>query len=454
MSSKEMLFSESGVSIDSLVIITGTGNKIGFELQLVELNIYEDIFSSCVSGNLLLQDTYNFIEKNPICGQEWLCVRFSKPGVTDESGEDIRIEKLFRIYKIEKVIPENERKMNYVIHFTNEDLLVSSRFRWCKGYKLIKPEQVIKDIFSEGFAYDSEAFKQYFEKDPSESATAYNMVIPNLHYFEAINYVTAKARNNAGAADFLFFENGGGYRFESIAAMQAADTVMSIRYKVKNVTDSADGDSIDPYLNSFSPIAMHVEQLFDLLTAYPRGEFGVQADTLDLSQQTFYSKAYGYEDFREKYKKEQYLNPHGKIPVNDWGELPEKDERIAFHRILSVSGSLDSGAPQDRESELRATRTMQLASLTQQRIKLHMPGNALLRAGRTIDLKYPNIQTKSAEDNQDTLLDKYLAAKYLISTVRHRVTLKTWDSYVELVNDSLPNELPAHFAQNYQIEAA
>jgi hypothetical protein len=236
------------------------------------------------------------------------------------------------------------------------------------------------------------------------------------------------------------------------------DPIMSIKYKVKNVIKTEGEDSIDPYGNLQSPIAMSIDVLFDTLSGYSKGEFGVQSDFFDISRQKYHSNPITYDVFLSKYKRssEVSLNKFGKIPTNDWGEIPERGEEVAFQRILNIIPRYGNMDIVDSYSESQATRMMQVSALTQQRIKLQMPGTAILRAGRTIDLKYPKIESKqfTGEDFNDPsdILDRYLAAKYLIVSVRHKITLKTWDSYLDISKDTLPNELPEHFGQNYVLE--
>jgi hypothetical protein len=81
-----------------------------------------------------------------------------------------------------------------------------------------------------------------------------------------------------------------------------------------------------------------------------------------------------------------------------------------------------------------------------------MPGNPLLTVGNTIQLDYPSVQARASNEKDEDLLDKYLAAKYLITSVRHVITQTTWNSHCEITKDSLPEELPEHFAANYSLE--
>jgi len=452
---QKVLQSATGVSIDRFVVIAGTRNSIGLELQMLEMNIFEDIFSPSMSATVLVQDTFNLIEKIPICGQEWVFIRISKPGFEAEDGNDLSFSFLMRIYKIEKVNHESPLKQTYLMHLIKEDAVFSAQDRVNKSYKTTKPEVAIKDIFKNNFFYDDEdSFLQSFATWPMKSSNyAFSFQIPNLKPFEAIQFLSSMARNKNNINDYIFFENNRGYVFDSLSEMFVADPILTIEYRVKNiVTDTV--DSTDPYVNSLSPLGIQNDVLFDYLKSLDHGELGVQADSFQLHNQTFMSNSISYDTFFSKYKKDFKLNKFSKIPDNDWRELITSQDasRIPYYRVFSVIPKKNAGLFTDFSEEAIATRVMQFSSITNQKIRLHMPGTPLMKAGATIQLQYPAIESKSTSDNAEELLDDYLAAKYLILSVRHVITQKEWHSYAEISKDTLPKKLPMEFASNFTLE--
>ena len=77
------------------ILIVGAGGQ-PFELKdiIVEFNYFEDIFNNGISGNILVNDSMNYIQILQLQGQEVLILSLDKPGL----GKPI--EKNFRIYKI------------------------------------------------------------------------------------------------------------------------------------------------------------------------------------------------------------------------------------------------------------------------------------------------------------------------------------------------------------------
>ena len=77
------------VEIVELKLIGSTGTIVDLKDFLVELNIYEDIFSSTLYGDIVLSDSRNIIEFLPIIGEEYINVHFQTP-TFDRSG-DVKI---------------------------------------------------------------------------------------------------------------------------------------------------------------------------------------------------------------------------------------------------------------------------------------------------------------------------------------------------------------------------
>ena len=51
-------------------LLTTSGNEYDIRNLVQNINIYEDIFSHTVSGDILLKDTINLVMNGPIIGQD------------------------------------------------------------------------------------------------------------------------------------------------------------------------------------------------------------------------------------------------------------------------------------------------------------------------------------------------------------------------------------------------
>jgi len=105
------------VRIEQLKLINSSDEVIDLSEFVVELNIYEDIFSNYLRGNIVITDSRNLIDKFNIHGEEFLNVRLRTPSFTDV------IEKTFRIFKLtNREIVRDTSVQNYVLHFVSVEL--------------------------------------------------------------------------------------------------------------------------------------------------------------------------------------------------------------------------------------------------------------------------------------------------------------------------------------------
>ena len=72
------------VSIEELLLVTTNGMSVSLLDYLIELNIYESIFSNVMTGEIILSDSANLIRYFPISGEEYLSVKLRTPGFTDD----------------------------------------------------------------------------------------------------------------------------------------------------------------------------------------------------------------------------------------------------------------------------------------------------------------------------------------------------------------------------------
>ena len=67
---KVKLFSSSGTVVDISRIVTA-------------MNLYEDLYKSCMTGDITIVDTNNVIMEAPVIGQEFLGFKLTTPGLDD-----------------------------------------------------------------------------------------------------------------------------------------------------------------------------------------------------------------------------------------------------------------------------------------------------------------------------------------------------------------------------------
>ena len=82
--------------LKELLLHTSAGNVLPLTQAVQSIDIYEDMFSTSLSGVVTILDVDNIAENGPIIGQEFITLKISTPTLDDE-----KIEIMFATYKVE-----------------------------------------------------------------------------------------------------------------------------------------------------------------------------------------------------------------------------------------------------------------------------------------------------------------------------------------------------------------
>ena len=84
------------INLEYLKIYSSEGVEVNLSEIVVQITLFEDIFNSAFTGNIILVDTLNLIEKLPILGQEYIELKCVTPQVS--STKATVIEKRFVLH--------------------------------------------------------------------------------------------------------------------------------------------------------------------------------------------------------------------------------------------------------------------------------------------------------------------------------------------------------------------
>ena len=137
--------------VDRLRIYTparGRGSFIemneGLKASWTELNLYEDIHSAVVHGDITIQEGVGLVEATPIMGEEILEVKISTAGaVPTPPGVEIPLSPLqtekiihhyFRIYKIDPPQQLNDNFRAIKMHFVSDIMFTNMQIKVQRTY--------------------------------------------------------------------------------------------------------------------------------------------------------------------------------------------------------------------------------------------------------------------------------------------------------------------------------
>ena len=228
-----------------------------------EINLFEDLYSPAISGDVTLVQSGGFVEGIPIIGEETLEIHMSvagaKPKQTPKPGApafdepvtksvDPLIIGKYRIYKNDAPQPLSkvDGTFSYKFYFVSEEMITNMKIKVQKAYPTIMSfgaaypqmsspsssdeitiDQITRSLFYDCFIgskkpADQNPTRKNFLVEPTTGTVSY--VIPNWNPFQALNFLAGRAvsvNSRSPGSNFVFYETLRGYRFVSIETLQA-----------------------------------------------------------------------------------------------------------------------------------------------------------------------------------------------------------------------------------------
>jgi len=438
------------VRIEKLTLISSENKSIDLSEFLVELNIYEDIFSNYLRGNIVLTDSRNLIEKLNIHGEEVLIVKIKTPSL----GEESVIKKTFRTFKISdrKIVRDNNTQ-NFIIHFVSAELYVDVLL------PLFTPfegdiETVVENLFTNYIATNtqfelSEDGREVKVKPDLSPLIILNgvsnkvkFVSPGWSPFKCINWLASKAIPTDGnAKNFLFFESSKAFYFGSIEfifknAIENNNIIGTYSVAASNLT----GNDNKKNLSREYFLAKDVEMVstVDQIQNFTNGFLANRLIYLDVHNKIYDLIDYDYVD---EYKNQFHSSGKGEdaVPPFSTNSLRNFATNISFYPKNPKLFDGFSDNINEKMDVIYGNRKSSLLDLSNLKMNITVPGRTDVEVGRLLYFLYPSLGGKAESDNTSSELqqDKLYSGYYLITAINHRINRHEHSMTMEIVKDSL-----------------
>lgn len=407
--------------------VNSSGQGLDLRPIMVELNIFMDLFATVMSGNLVIEDATNMFAYFPSVGNEFLIISLDKPGL------NAPLNKTFRIYNKSKTEIQRQTKQNIRIDFCSEELLISKGVTFSKNYSNMLISDMVNDIT-----------QSHFKSTPATMETTVgiqNLTIPYYNPMQALNWLAARATSSYVGASYLFYENGNGFAFQSMQKlMDVAGPTRTYNYNTKNTNmqqmvdmyDVAKYHIIDTP-NTLDSL-MHGRTTGLLLTFDPLRlkytEGGLNADDLFASSiKLGGEKPYNtFQDALGSTIANAYPTYKKFYPTN----AGQNNSQVAPYIAQRTNyASMDT-------HKWLMQRNAQMMQMMNVRVKVVVPGDQRVNVGDVIQFNMPSIesQTGSTQGSQQRKLEPFYTGLFLVTAVRHRVTVRMFETVLELCKDS------------------
>jgi hypothetical protein len=429
-------------NLTKLDFVTSSGQIIDLRAIFVQIDIFQDIFSNVMSGKLDISDATNIFGHLPTFGSEFLHIIYDKP------GRNSPIDKTFRIYKRSPIVQEKPTSQRVQLNFCSEELLISKGLTFSKVYSNMLISDMVKDIASNTLKIDPNDFK---DENIEKTVGLQSLIVPYYNPVQTLNWLSSKAISSYAGASYLFYENTIGYNFKSIQSLMDSPKVVAVyNYNLKNV------DSADLNTDFYDVSKYEISETPNTLDGMMSGQFSGKLMTLDILRQKFTTLELNGNDLFDASEKlsegrsfTDFSNRINTTSFDSYGSYRKfYPTNIGQDQAKYISGKQEIH-PSNIEKWL-LVRNAQLMQLMGMRIKLIVPGNNVLKVGDIIQFNLPSVepQTGKNEGELKRKLDPYMSGKYMITALRDRISVRTYETVIEICRDTLSKNLPNAANQN------
>lgn len=443
--------------IKDISLITNDGSaQIQLKPSIMELSIYEELFSPMVTGHVTITDSQGFIEKFDIAGFNFIKISFSKT----EGGE--LYEKYFKVYKVGERTQNSRTNEAYTLFFCSEELFISEQTKVVKSYQNMTISEMITDIIKTNLGTNKIGLIE-------DTDGVYSFIVPNFKPYEAISWLSTYAKpsqttvsNNFGSkagADMIFYQNKLGFNFRSLQSIFSNDVPLrTYHYSIQNTLEKTNLDYQMRSIKSYRFV-----DTFDSLKAINNGVFANKLISLDPLLRTQTVTEFKYDDYISKNTSltnnkitTDYKNRFEQT-VSDTTDAVLKvvttnAEQRNYSVIKDDTAAFQSVAPSIDIETFVPYRTAQLALINYSKLEVSIPGDPTVMAGSLVNVNLPSMNPGNDPNQQS--VDKKYSGKWLVSAVRHKMDIRgVYITIMELVRDGVTQQHTSYVDNDFNITA-
>ena len=450
MAINETLNPLSNFSVDKLIIVTNGGTEVTLKENFIEINMYESVFSAALYGDISVVEQFNFPSLGSIVGGEVLKLTLLNifPSTDDSGGPQPQdYDYRFVIYAIENRSIIKQKSQLYKFKFCSKEAIWNQQIKICTTYYNMKYSEIAHNIHKsmkeemEPFIKEKDQLNKFnFDEGASENKVTVHF--PNVHPFEAFNFLAGRAEIKDKGNPYFFFESlSGDYHFYSWKKLEdkynnnkggkITDLGTDINTSGKNksiVLNSSssifksDGGKKEFYHDGpdyYTPSAFSFPKDFDFLENIKKGAYASQLIVFNNTKKEI--KKYKFSQ-KELYTDYKHINEGLENALNKFEEGQSEymshfyDE--GFARVVPANSSLFMNGKIDYYPEkVKNYRLLKLQELNNNFLTVNIPGSISIGCGKFTDIYLASPDTTNGINELKE--DPHFGGTYFNLRVRH-----------------------------------
>jgi hypothetical protein len=413
MDSTETITFPGEVTVERATLINCEGVSLDILAMIAEITIYEDLFSTTLSGHIMIEDSNDLINTLPLIGQELFSLRIKTPTL------QTFVDKIFYVYKLQ-ARNSKKRVQTYMLNFCSRELITSSNSKVAKSFSGNITDSV-ESIFRDPRYLASDSLL-YLDR----TKNSYSFIAPYWSPLETINWMTGKSINEKGVPNYLFFETNQSFEYVSVDKLINGPVTRTYIYSdVDSQTVVGAGGDLETRYSIVESIETGVT--FDYLRNLNAGMLSSRLSTIDLTTKNINTTTFDYiDDFDKSTHLEKY-------PLKTNTLLRRK---IASLYFLEKNNYQTGNFKKQGYKDFFLQRNSLLEQLSAFKIAIKVHGRTDVKVGQVVKFMMLEMRQILADEVDSSGISDYYGGKYLVTAIKHQIISGRHTMLLEIVSDS------------------
>jgi hypothetical protein len=406
------------VQIEALEIISSSKKTIDIRAQLIELNLFEDLYTDVLSGSIMIQDSFNFILNLPMIGEEQLHIKIRTPSLSNKQS----IDRTFAIYKISDKFLK-DRSLIYQIHFISIEAIADANKSVSRAFSG-RVSDMIQDVLRKPIFLGTEKTLAI-----EETSNSLQMIPAFWSPFKIISYLAKRAMNKGNNPGFLFYETNKNFVFASVDTLLSQKPMFEYKYSETSARDGSGTDFEEAYKKI---LAFRSDTVFDYLD---RLQSGMYASKISLINPINKSMEVVTNNYLRDFDKHNHLD---KFPLASKDVVGLSGSNLIFEEYTPLVYDTKDA----RSSQWKIQRRMLMAQLNAIKFEIEVNGRTDIEVGKVVSITMPAFTAINEGDRANETTDTYYNGNYLITAINHRIGPVSHRMVMEIVKDTFGKKIP------------
>ena len=405
---------------------TGVPKTIDLKLGVVKFNYYEDLFSPCLTAQLLIVSAGGATQTDVKEGESGETIENVYSGLPIRGGERVKIkikpnteknvalefdtpETYFYVSNVSKQFSDGSKEI-FTLDLVSREAITNETSRVVKRYpKESKISDHVKTIIEDRLASTIK------DEDIDETVNKYGFIGNLKKPFHVLVWLASKSKPKKGLPGYFFYQTKDGFKFKSIDSLiEDGNKSEKITYRETNYKPS----SVLSDVADFTILQYNVVQNNDLLTKLALGQFSSHIMEFDPLLGTFTTQEQGKFTLDDITEESINLGETPEVPklLNDdttqnLGTLPSR-----LITMVTDRGVLDFEPVTDKNSDPKLWQRqayMRYQLLFTQVLNMVVPLNTNLSVGNIIFVEFLQSSMEAKER------DRQQSGSYMIKELCH-----------------------------------